>query len=164
MPKPLNVSFYRRFCLLALALLPAWAAAQDDARIEDLMSADERAATGVEGLSDRELEALNRWLRDRGVLPPVGAGNRAAVAESVPPRPVYGQREPVADVITRIEGEFGGWDGKTVFTLANGQVYQQRRPGRWKTSLDNPEVRIRKSFIGYEMEIDGRSIGVKRIR
>jgi hypothetical protein len=38
-------------------------------------------------------------------------------------------------VTSRIVGEFSGWSGKTRFVLENGQVFEQRRPGRWKITL-----------------------------
>ncbi len=170
------------------------AGAQESIRIESMMAEEEFEASGLDGLSDQELENLNRWLErylpqladqmpDAGEKPSAitvveqpeqvrtVTESRSARNEEPPQEtvrqvqpPVYGQRQPTADVISVIEGTFTGWDGETVFRLANGQIYQQRRPGRWKTELVDPEVRVRKSFISFELEVDGHSIGVKRIR
>jgi hypothetical protein len=66
-----------------------------------------------------------------------------------------------------IEGKFSSWDDRTQFNLENGQVWVQRRSSRWKTQLQNPEVRIYQNFLGaFEMEVieEGRSIGVRRVR
>jgi hypothetical protein len=52
-----------------------------------------------------------------------------------------------------------------VFNLDNGQVYQQRRPGSWRTQLSDPEVKVGHGFMGVlELEVGGHSIGVKRLR
>ena len=67
---------------------------------------------------------------------------------------------------TRIVGQFNGWSGRTRFVLENGQVFEQRRPGRWKIALENPEVHVSQNFMGvYELEVvsEGRSIGVRRV-
>ncbi len=77
----------------------------------------------------------------------------------------YGEREAWVDIESVINGVFSGWSGTTVFELANGQVYQQRRQGKWRTDLLDPQVKISKNFLGMlEMEVAGRSIGVKRLR
>ena len=57
------------FFLLTVFTVP-WAVAEsaDDGIFEGLqqeMSADEERATGVDSLSNAELDALNQWLRER---------------------------------------------------------------------------------------------------
>lgn len=77
----------------------------------------------------------------------------------------WGAREEREDVVSRISGTFTGWDGNTVFNLDNGQAYQQRRPGSWRTQLTDPEVKVGRGFMGVlELEVGGHSIGVKRLR
>jgi len=49
---------------------------------------------------------------------------------------------------SRIVGRFSGWGDKTRFKLENGQVWQQLYGVKWKTSLENPEVIIKKRFLG----------------
>jgi type IV secretory pathway VirB10-like protein len=69
---------------------------------------------------------------------------------------------------TRIMGEFRGWDGATVFTLANGQVWQQTDKERRnfpKTS--DPEVELVPStWFGWKLTLvsEGLGIRVKRIK
>ncbi len=124
--------------------------------IKALMTAEELAASGVDELSRRELEALNNWLIRY-------TANEAPALQA--------ENEEVIDLVkqgmtSRIVGEFNGWSGKTRFFLENGQVFEQRRPGRWKITLDSPEVLLRQNFMGaYELEVvsEGRSIGVRRI-
>lgn len=145
------------FLLSTLLLAPASLSAQDRfPGIEALMTAEERAASGVDELSSSQIEALNRWLVRY-------TANEAPVLQV--------ENEEVIEVVkqgmtSRIVGEFNGWDGRTRFVLENGQVFQQRRPGRWKITLQNPEVLISQNFMGaYELEIvsEGRSIGVRRV-
>ena len=66
---------------------------------------------------------------------------------------------------SRIDGEFKGWDGDTVFKLTNGQVWQQAEYGYLYHYAYNPEVIIYKVDFGYEMMVKGldKSIKVKRL-
>lgn len=141
----------------ALVLAPASLTAQDRfPGIESLMTDEEKQASGVAELSSSQIEALNRWLVRY-------TANEAPVLQA--------ENEEVIEVVkqgmtSRIVGEFNGWDGRTRFVLENGQVFEQRRPGRWKITLQNPEVHVSQNFMGaYEMEVvsEGRSIGVRRI-
>lgn len=169
------------YLILSLLSPVAFAAEAQPPAIESLMTTEELRATGLDTLTPRQIEALNEWLQR------YRAGTISAVAPTAPtPRPaaatpapaaVTAPREaddnfgrpppPEADITSRIVGEFSGWSGRTRFTLENGQVWEQRRGGRWKTTLSNPEVRINKNFFGaYDLEVisAGRSIGVRRIR
>lgn len=143
--------------LAALLLVPTLLNAQDRfPGIKELMTEQELEASGVNDLSRRQVEALNNWLIRY-------TANEAPVLQV--------ENEEVIEVVkqgmtSKIVGEFNGWSGKTRFVLENGQVFEQRRPGRWKITLDNPEVHIRQNLMGaYEMEIvsERRSIGVRRL-
>ena len=143
--------------LLASLLVPAVASAQERfPDIEELMTEQELEASGVSDLSNCQIEALNNWLIRY-------TANEAPVLQV--------ENEEIIEVVkqgmtSRIVGEFNGWSGKTRFVLENGQVFEQRRRGRWKITLMNPEVHISQNFMGaYEMEVvsQGRSIGVRRL-
>lgn len=164
------------YLLSALALLIPCAEAQISTPIEDSMSPQERQATGVETLNPAQLEALNAWLQQHGASASTTDTQEPAATAAITPAaaPVvtteapadrWGKREEATDVVSRITGTFTGWSGNTVFNLDNGQVYQQRRPGSWKTQLTDPEVTVGRGFMGVlELEVDGHSIGVKRLR
>ena len=181
----------RKLLLLLLVFwLPAQAAEPGFPGIEALMSRAERAAAGIDKLSPAELDALNRWMRsylgeaspvpvvESVPAPPAPVSTAAApvavpapaapVAVTPPPRQEYGAPPPDFEPYTsRIKGEFSGWDGNTRFYLENGDIYEQRRPGRWRISLMNPEVRITRNFLGaFDMEVisEGRSMGVRRLK
>ncbi len=69
------------------------------------------------------------------------------------------------ELVSRISGDFSGWDGETVFRLENGQVWRQRLRGRYFYSgPPQPEVRITRNYLGfYKLTVveTGKSIGVK---
>ncbi len=71
------------------------------------------------------------------------------------------------EIRSRIEGEFNGWSGKTIFKLQNGQVWKQSGSGHKSHSAMNPEVIIRKGAFGsYRLKVEGINarIYVKRIK
>jgi hypothetical protein len=153
----MRVTYTLPALVFALLLTPIPASAQERfPGIEELMTEQEREASGVNELSRRQIEALNNWLIRY-------TANEAPVLQV--------ENEEVIEVVkqgitSRIVGEFNGWSGKTRFVLENGQVFEQRRPGRWKITLNNPEVHITQNLMGaYEMEVvtEGRSIGVRRL-
>lgn len=122
------------------------------------MTAKEYQAAGIAKLSAEEREALNRWLvrftaEDSEVL----RNTDAAVIEAA-----YEQ-----DTLSSIEPPFKGWSGDTIFKLANGQVWQQRRRGNFAFPGGSTEVRITKNFMGFyrmEMTASGKSVQVVRLR
>ena len=143
--------------LAVLLLTPTLASAQERfPGIKSLMTNEELEASGVNDLSRRQVDALNTWLIRY-------TANEAPVLQV--------ENEEVQEVVnqgvtTKIVGEFNGWSGKTRFVLENGQVFEQRRRGRWKITLNNPEVHISQNIMGaYEMEVvsEGKSIGVRRL-
>jgi len=175
--------------LLLLSVPHVHAAAARFPGIESLMTAEELRAAGIETLSPQQFDALNAWIEryTSGATTPTDpapqvssapvpapvieespASFRAAeVAPAPAPTDNFGRAPEKIDLVSRIAGNFEGWSGNTQFILENGQVWQQRRGGRWKISLENPEVRIRENFMGaFEMEVlsEERSIGVRRIR
>ena len=148
-------------CVAVLALscagvgLPAFA--EDDfPGIRRLMSDEEFRSTGLDGLTPEELEALNAWLLR------YTAGDAEVLQETN--KTVREARDDNRGVVSRIVGDFGGWSGKTVFRLENGQVWEQRLDGRYRYRGEpNPEVRIERNWLGfYRMTVigTGRSVGV----
>ncbi len=144
---------------LCLTLLFAIHARADDKAfpgIDKLMSSEEFAAAGLDRLSPEEMKALNAWLL------------RYTAGESEILRVDNEEvREAQKDfeIVSRISGEFSGWDGETVFRLENGQVWRQRLQGRYFYSgPPQPEVRITRNYLGfYKITVveTGKSVGVK---
>lgn len=152
---------WRRGLLLTLLIGPIASAAepQPPISIERLMAPQEFQEAGLHQLSEAELAALNQWLvryteGDAAIAERIGAEARAATESR--------------ELVTRITGEFSGWSGKTLFRLANGQVWRQRLRGRHRYSgPPNPEVKIDRNALGFfrlTLVESGQSIGIKRVR
>lgn len=76
------------------------------------------------------------------------------------------KRKEVKELRSRYVGEFTGWDGKTVFRLENGQVWQQIEQGRMSWKATNPMITIKRGFMGsYVLKVEGvnKTVRVKRI-
>ena len=126
--------------------------------IKALMTKPEFRAAGLDGLTDAQLQALDQWLVRY-------TANEAPVLSLSVEEIQQKQNETIT---SEIVGEFHGWDGKTRFTLANGQVWQQRQSGRYRYTGDGPvTVEISRNFLGlYKLRVAGtpRRVGVKRLR
>ena len=143
-------------CLAAAALLPSGRlhaqAAPTGPKVEDLMSAQEFRRTGLTKLSPDELQQLNAWLVTfaKAVLQASSgdAGTTPTVVES------------------RIDGDFNGWEGETVFKLVNGQIWQQSAYAYKYKYAYSPKVLIYKSGVVYRMKVDGvdGEITVRRLK
>lgn len=132
------------------------------------MTDSEYADAGMHKLTDKEREALYVWVQAaRGIA--TKEARSLFVPEPAPQSPAFSAPRPVpiSEFNTNIVGAFTGWEGKTRFRLANGQTWQQRTMNRYRYSADDPDVRLKKNFLGFwEMEIleTGRSVGVKQLR
>jgi len=69
-------------------------------------------------------------------------------------------------VDSRIDGEFKGWDGETIFKLVNGQIWQQSGYAYHYHYAYSPKVLIYPSDSGYWLKVDGvdSKIHVKRLK
>jgi hypothetical protein len=111
-----------------------------------------------------------------------GSGPPPAAAPSIPPEAdkttppaAAANAETMKDpeggdvrfIVSRYVGEFTGWDGKTIFTLENGQVWQQIQSGRLSWKATNPEITIKRGYLGgYRLSVEGvnKTVRVKRIK
>lgn len=65
------------------------------------------------------------------------------------------------DVITsKIDGDFEGWEGETIFRLTNGQIWQQDSYHYYYHYSFMPEVLIFKSGSRYKMQVDGVDVTI----
>jgi hypothetical protein len=77
------------------------------------------------------------------------------------------QKSAPEAVESRIEGRVDGWGPKTMFRLANGQVWQVSDDSNAVVSLSNPKVRVRRGALGafyLEFEASNHSPRVRRIQ
>lgn len=69
-------------------------------------------------------------------------------------------------VISRIDGNFDGWVGETIFKLENGQIWQQISYDIMSHKAFHPKVLIYPDDLGYYMKVEGIDdvIMVKRLK
>lgn len=123
--------------------------------VQKLMSASEFRRSGLHKLSAEEIDALNVWLSQFAVKL---YGAVSATADNM---------NAVHSVIeTQIEGEFEGWDGETIFKLANGQIWQQSSYAYTYHYAYRPKILIYKSGAVYRMKVENvdGTIQVKRLK
>lgn len=172
--------FFSTAILLAVLGLPALAT-------EDFwrqLTPDERKAAGYDQLSAEQRALIDRLARRfaetkaNQAIPIVTEKAReegraearaAALAQKKASLGLAPREDDETEVIrTRISGEFRGWTGRTRFTLANDQVWQQdQSESRFFPLMVDPEVEIRPSRLGgWKMTLlkEGLWIRVKRVR
>lgn len=145
--------------------------------VEERMTGKEFMDAGLDKLTDEELAALNRWLRDHSVATLDAAparsraaapGTAAAAAVGGDERGFEGAATDRSTIVSRLVGEFDGWDGETVFELENGMVWKQDETDKFFTrNMVNPEVTIKSGlFNSWRLSVEGynKSVKVERIQ
>lgn len=133
--------------------------------IKKAMPAEDYEAAGLEKLSAEEREKLDEFIR--GYL----SSSNERVAEKAATQAVdeavkRQEGAPPTVIQSRIVGPFSGYNGRSTFTLENGQVWAQAQhdTAAFK-KVDSPPVLLLKDQIGYRMYIAGGSdIRVQRIK
>jgi len=150
---------------LLLAAVPLLVSAQSFSTLEERMSAAQFREAGLDKLSAEELAKLNAWLQQN-----VG-GTAAAAAPAASASRIGFSEDPTdgsGSVRSRLLGEFRGWEGKTVFALENGQVWQQVGNDKWAgVKLENPAITIEAAAFGsWRLKVEGYNTmtKVKRVR
>jgi hypothetical protein len=93
--------------------------------------------------------------------------NVQQVSSAGPPAGVPPVRATTPNVIeSRIDGEFSGWEGETIFSLQNGQIWQQSSYAYKYKYAYSPKILIFKSGSGYKMRVEGvdGDISVTRLK
>ncbi|MGD9344082.1 MAG: hypothetical protein PVJ25_08615, partial [Desulfuromonadales bacterium] len=145
--------------------------------IEERMTGREFRETGLEKLTDKELAALNDWLRRHPVATLDNASARPAadstlgnVSKDTRGLKVEAKDDADDKVINgTIAGTFEGWNGKgTLFKLTNGMVWQQTENDTFYVkAVENPEITITRGFMGnWRLSMVGHNsaVRVKRIK
>ncbi|MBA2431453.1 MAG: hypothetical protein H0V56_04980 [Chthoniobacterales bacterium] len=159
-----------RFALLA-ALSFAWvsglqAQSPDFPGVQKAMAPAEFERAGLGKLSPDERAALDRFIRGY-----VASSNQQAATAAVDEAAKEGKitRNEPEVIQSAIVGTFRGYDGRTSFTLENGQVWKQsQQVSRSFPAIDSPPVLIFRKpgmLSGYRMYIaGGGNIRVSRVR
>jgi len=134
--------------------------AQSAENLQDKMTAEEFRSAGLHRLSSSELAYLNQWLAPATPAEVVSFGE-----EQLPPAAPDAEASDLK-IATRIKGKFTGWDGRTIFRLVNGQVWQQRQAGKYAYRAESPEVILKRGNFGYYLKIVSTrlQIPVKRLK
>jgi hypothetical protein len=150
----------KRICLLAgLALVSVNFAAVEAAEpestpfpgLQKAMSAEEYEAAGLSKLDATERAKLDEFIKNY-----VAVSNEK-VATSAVDKAVKENKVSAPEVIqSRIVGPFTGYNGRSTFTLENGQRWaQSQRDSAYFPKIDSPPVIIIKAGFGYRMYIAG---------
>lgn len=153
--------------LVLFALLGGSAFAQQFSTLEERMSEAEFKAAGLDKLSPDELAALNDWLAGK-----VASSGAAAVAPAPAledRRGFEGRSAVEGDIVSRISGEFRGWEGMgTRIELDNGQIWEVTDSAtRLKVRVQDPQVLIQSGALNsWHLRIEGYNTRakVKRIK
>ena len=116
-------------------------------------------AAGLDKLTQSELDVLNRAARSYALA--LASLAVAAPADRAVPGAAGGEV-----IESRIEGDFWGWEGQTIFKLANGQIWQQAAYGYRNHFIHSPQVLIYRAGSEYKMRVDGvdGEIAVRRLK
>jgi len=149
------------FALILLVTATAAGAQTPPPSLEERMSQAEFHAAGLDKLSPDELAQLNAWLGAHG-----GATTKYVTASGAPVfYPDSAEREAID---THLVGTFEGWRGHTVFTLDNGQQWQQAESGSFSyNAIQQAKVKIKPMLLGswlMYVESCGCSVRVNRIK
>ena len=128
--------------------------------IDQLMTPEQFAASGLQKLTPAERQALNTWLQTyTRTVAQLVASNQTPVAPAA-------TQASASAIESRIDGEFNGWDGETIFKLQNGQIWQQSSYAYMYHYAYAPKLVIFRSGPLYKMQVEGvsGSIYVRRLK
>ncbi len=137
-----------------LASLVSLAAAEPDSSsfpgLQKAMTPENYEAAGLSKLDAAERAKLDEFIRNYLAVSNERTAT-AAVEQAIKDKKV------TPEVIqSRIVGPFSGYNGRTTFTLENGQRWaQSQRDTAYFPKIDSPPVVIVKAGMGYRMHIAG---------
>jgi hypothetical protein len=143
--------------LVAFCLAMPLSAEDGFSSLEEQMTGTEFTEAGLEKLTPAELASLNAWIRRHslGTLDaPAAAAPSAAAGQD---RRGFDDEDDESPISSQLVGTFSGWDGQTVFKLANGMIWiQADKDKHFVKELRNPTVVIEKGFLtGWRLRVEG---------
>lgn len=151
-------------CALAISAAPLLAAEPENPAFPGLQKAMTPEQYEAAGLS--KLDATERAKLDEFIKSYVAVSNER-VATTAVDKAVAEKKVQAPEVIqSRIVGPFTGYNGRTIFTLENGQRWaQSQMDSAYFPKIDSPPVVIVKAGFGYRMYIaGGGAIRVSKIK
>ena len=149
-----NIRLLSPLLALGLGILPLPAAEPETSGfpgVEKAMTPAQYEAAGLSKLDPAERAKLDEFLRNY-----VAVSNEK-VATSAVDKAVKENKVSAPEIInSRIVGPFTGYNGRTIFTLENGQRWaQSQRDSAYYPKMESPGVLIVKKGFGYRMYIAG---------
>ena len=131
------------FLILGLAE-PARAAQETEGSIQQMMSAEEFRAAGLNKLSPEELQKLDAWLQ----------GYRQVAEKKATAR---AERTKLDLLVSRVDGSFNGLTGATVIRLEDGTAWKQANADdHFRPRVTgHPGAVVTHTLFGYKMRIEG---------
>jgi len=119
--------------------------------VEKAMTPEDYEAAGLQKLDPAERAKLDEFIRK------YVATSNERVATSAVDKAIKENKVSAPEVIqSKIVGPFTGYNGRTIFTLENGQRWaQSQRDSAYFPKIDSPPVIIVKAGFGYRMYIAG---------
>ncbi len=139
----------------------ASAQAPDFPGVQKAMPAEEFEQAGLNKLSPEERAKLDQFIRGY-----VAQSNEKAATVAVDQAVKQNKVNEPEVIQSNIVGLFSGYDGRSKFALANGQVWRQsQQVSRSYPRIDSPPVLITKGRWGWRMYIaGGGDIRVSRVK
>jgi hypothetical protein len=151
--------------LLSLATSLSLLAAEGFSSLEEQMTGKEYTAAGLDKLTQAELDALNAWIRRHSLAtldtPAASTGGAVAAETTGDQRGIKSKskEEDRTEINSNLVGKFTGWDGKTIFKLENGMIWEQADKDKFFIKeVENPAVKIKPGMFGsWRLSIVGHS-------
>ncbi|PYK92325.1 MAG: hypothetical protein DME36_13865, partial [Verrucomicrobia bacterium] len=117
--------------------------------LQDMMTAEEFKAAGLEKLSTEELKNLNAWLQGFREVAETKAAEKATAKAAKMAR--------LEQTLSRVDGTFTGLTGRTIIKLQDGTVWKQANiDDRYRAQVtDHPAVFVSRGSFGWKMRIEG---------
>ena len=119
--------------------------------LQDMMTAEEFKAAGLEKLSSEELKNLNAWLQGYREVAETKAAEKATAQAAKTSRTKMNQ------TLSRVDGTFTGLTGRTIIKLEDGTVWKQGNiDDRYRAQVtDHPAAFVSRGPFGWKMRIEG---------
>src|SRR3954470_12297209 len=149
-----KISLLSSLVIVGLGIAPLPAAETETPAfpgVEKAMTREQYEAAGLSKVDPAERAKLDEFFRNY-----VAVSNEK-VATSAVDKAVKENKVSAPEIInSRIVGPFTGYNGRTVFTLENGQRWaQSQRDSAYYPKMESPGVIIVKKGFGYRMYIAG---------
>ena len=123
--------------------------------LQDMMTAEEFKAAGLEKLSEEELKNLNAWLQGYRRTTETKAAEKATA--EVKAKVTSESRAKMDAILSRVDGTFTGLSGHTIIKLEDGTTWKQANADdRYRAQVtDHPPVKVSHGTFGYKMRVVG---------